>query len=100
MIFIFKGIKFQLYNSDIHGVIFVLKSEICPASGVITSGKYHSFTSDGYMDDNQGLMIILDTSYKYYLTIKFSLFSKEFNKNMVKYSYNFYFYVVLFRFVT
>ena len=52
------------------------------------------------MDDNRGLIIIHNATYKHYLTIYVSLFSEAFNKNMKKYSYHFYFHVVLFSFVT
>ena len=71
-----------------------------PGSGVITSSDIADSPVMEKMDDNQGLMIIHDASYKHYLTIYVGLFSDAFNKNMKKYSYNYYFHVVLFSFVT
>ena len=71
-----------------------------PGSGVIMSSDITDSPVMEEMDNNRGLMIIHDASYKHYLTIYVSLFLEAFNKNMKKYSYNFYFHVVLFSFVT
>ena len=43
------------------------------------------------MDDNQRLMIIRDASYKHIQQLTVAYFPKGFYKNMMKYSYNFYF---------
>ena len=69
-------------------------------SGVIMSSDIADSLVMEEMDNNQGLMIILDVSYEHYLTIYVSFFSEAFHKNMKKYSYNFYFHVILFSFVT
>ena len=71
-----------------------------PCCGVIMSNDIADSPVMEKMDDNQGLMIIRDASYKHYLTIYVSFFSEAFNINMKKYSYNYDFHVLLFSFVT
>ena len=66
------------------------------SSGLITSGDIADSLVMKKMDDNRGLMIIRDASHKHIQPLTLNLFSKGFNKNMVKYSSNFYIYVVLF----
>ena len=46
-----------------------------PGSGVITSSDIADSPVIKEMDNNRGLMIICDASYKHYLTIYVSLFN-------------------------
>ena len=51
-----------------------------PGSGVITSCEIADSPVMEKMDDNQGLMIIHDASYKHYLTIYVSFFQTHLRK--------------------
>ena len=62
-----------------------------PGSGVITSSEIADSPMMETFDDNPGLLIIHDASYKHYLTIYVSFFSDAFKKNMKKYSCGFVF---------
>ena len=70
-----------------------------PGSGVIMSNEIADSPVMEEMHNNRGLLIVRDSSYKHYFTSYVSLFLEAFNKNMKKYSCNFYFHVVLFSFV-
>ena len=65
-------------------------------SGVITSDVIADSPVMKNMDDNRGLMIIRDESHKHIQPLTLAYFRRDFDKNMVKYSSNFYFCTVLF----